>query len=62
LLAYAWGEIVLMYPRHSQTVSMTFCSARGLVPVQLVRGNVIRANFRSLLPETGGNGQQDYDD
>ena len=38
-------------------------TARGIVPVHLVRGNVIRANFRSLrLPETSGNGQQDYDD
>ena len=38
-------------------------AAGGIVPVHLVRGNVIRANFRSLrLPETSGNGQQDYDD
>src|SRR5581483_3236681 len=32
-------------------------TAGGIVPVHLVGGNVIRANFRSLrLPETSGNG------
>ena len=38
-------------------------TARGIAPVHLVRGKVIRANFRSLrLPETSRNGQQGYDD